>query len=376
MENFINGFINNEFITALIISIIPLVFVLVYALVAILGELKISAFMQERLGPMRTGPWGIFQPIAEVVKLLQKEDITPDTVNKPLYNFAPFLMFTASYACFAVIPFSSHFIPAGINLGMFYIFAVGSIGVISLIMAGWSSNNKYSILGAMRSAAQIVSYEIPAGICLLSIAALTSTFTFADLGVSKELMSAVGSNGNANAFLGGLNIQHINVAQSGGFWNWFIFGGPGNLTKIWVIPFTLGLTLIYFIASLAETNRTPFDIPEGESELVAGYNIEYSGMKFAMFFFAEYANMYVVAAITTILFLGGWTSPFGDFMNGPLWGAFWFVSKALTVVFLQIWVRWTLPRLRVDQLMSVGWKVLLPLSLVCFLVVSLWGLIH
>jgi NADH-quinone oxidoreductase subunit H len=376
MENFINGFIHNEFITILIISIIPLVFVLIYALVAILGELKISAFMQERLGPMRTGPWGIFQPIAEVVKLLQKEDITPDAVNKPLYNLAPFLMFAASYACFAVIPYSSHFIPAGINLGMFYILAVGSIGVVSLVMGGWSSNNKYSIMGAMRSVSQIVSYEIPAGICLLAIAALTSTFTFADLGVSKELMTSVGANANPHAFLGGLNIQHINVAQSGGIWNWFIFGGPGNITKIWVIPFTLGLTLIYFISSLAETNRTPFDIPEGESELVAGYNIEYSGMKFAMFFFAEYANMYVVAAITTILFLGGWTSPFGDFMNGPVWGAFWFISKALVVVFLQIWVRWTLPRLRVDQLMTVGWKFLLPLSLVCFLVVSLWGLIH
>ncbi|MEI6089267.1 MAG: complex I subunit 1 family protein [bacterium] len=374
MENFINGFINNEFITAIIISIIPLIFVLVYALIAILGELKISAFMQERLGPMRTGPWGIFQPIAEVIKLLQKEDITPDAVNKPLFNFAPFLMFAASYACFAVIPFSSHFIPASLNLGLFYLLAVGSIGVISIVMGGWASNNKYSILGAMRSASQIVSYELPAGICLLTIAALTSTFTFSGLGVSKELMSAVG--GTPNAFLGGLDIQHINVAQSGGFWNWFIFGGPGNITKIWVIPFTLGLTLIYFISSLAETNRTPFDISEGESEIVAGYFIEYSGIKFAMFYFAEYANMYVVAAIMTILFLGGWTSPFGDFMNGPIWGAFWFVSKAFAVVFLQIWVRWTLPRLRVDQLMNIGWKVLLPLSLVCFLVISLWGILH
>lgn len=376
MENFINSFINNEFITALIISIIPLIFVLIYALIAILGELKISAFMQERLGPMRTGPWGIFQPIAEVVKLLQKEDITPDTVNKPLYNLAPYLMFAASYACFAVIPFSSHFIPSGLNIGLFYIFAVGSIGIVALVMGGWASNNKYSILGAMRSAAQIVSYEIPAAICLLSIAVLTSTFTFADLGISKEMMAAIGVKTGANTYLGGLNIQHINVAQSGGIWNWFIFGGPGGFGKILIIPFTLGLTLIYFLSSLAETNRTPFDIPEGESELVAGYNIEYSGMKFAMFFFAEYANMYVVAAILTILFLGGWNSPFGSFMDGPIWGAFWFVLKAFAVVFLQIWVRWTLPRLRVDQLMTIGWKFLLPISFVCFLVLSLWGIIH
>jgi len=271
---------------------------------------------------------GYNQPIAEVVKLLQKEDITPDAANKPLYNLAPFIMFAAAYAGFAVIPFSSMFVPSGINLGLFFVFAVGSLAVIGLVMGGWASNNKYSLLGAMRSVAQIISYEIPAAMAILSIAVLA----------------------------GSLDMQTINEMQGGWFWNWFLFGGSGSLAKVWVIPFTFGITLIYLISSLAETNRTPFDIPEGESEIVAGYHTEYSGMKFAMFFFAEYANMFIVSALIATMFFGGWNSPFGDFMGGPIWGVFWFVSKAMCFVFVQIWLRWTLPRLRVDQLMNLGWK--------------------
>lgn len=345
--NFIINLLGENIFAILIMSAVPLVFLIVYALVAILGELKISAFIQERLGPMRTGPWGTLQPIAEVVKLIQKEDITPDAANKPLFNLAPFLIFTGAYAAFAVIPFSEYFVPSGINLGLFYIFAVGSIAAIGLVMGGWASNNKYSLLGAMRSVAQLISYEIPAAMVILSIAVLAAS----------------------------LNMQVINQEQSGWFWNWYIFGGPGTIDKIWVLPFTLGLGLIYMIASLAETNRIPFDIPEGESELVAGYHTEYSGMKFAMFFFAEYANMFVVAAITATVFLGGWNSPFGDFLSGPILGAFWFIGKAFFVVFIQIWLRWTLPRLRVDQLMYFGWKVLLPLSFVCFLAISLYKML-
>jgi len=345
--NFIINLLGENIFAILIMSAVPLVFLIVYALVAILGELKISAFIQERLGPMRTGPWGTLQPIAEVVKLIQKEDITPDAANKPLFNLAPFLIFTGAYAAFAVIPFSEYFVPSGINLGLFYIFAVGSIAAIGLVMGGWASNNKYSLLGAMRSVAQLISYEIPAAMVILSIAVLAAS----------------------------LNMQVINQEQSGWFWNWYIFGGPGTIDKIWVLPFTLGLGLIYMIASLAETNRIPFDIPEGESELVAGYHTEYSGMKFAMFFFAEYANMFVVAAITATVFLGGWNSPFGDFLSGPISGAFWFIGKAFFVVFIQIWLRWTLPRLRVDQLMYFGWKVLLPLSFVCFLAISLYKML-
>jgi NADH-quinone oxidoreductase subunit H len=355
-QNFIyhlvTSFISNDLasvaITIAAVVVIPLVFLIVYALVAILGELKIASFVQDRLGPMRTGPWGIIQPIAEVVKLLQKEDITPDAANKPLFNMAPFIMFMGAFAAFAVIPFSSRFIPSDINLGLFYIFAVGAFGVIGIVMGGWASNNKYSLLGAMRSVAQIVSYEVPAGIAILAIASLAGT----------------------------LNMQELNHLQTGWFWNWFIFGGSGSALKLLFIPFTGILFLIYLVSSLAETNRTPFDIPEGESELVAGYHTEYSGMKFAMFFFAEYANMFVVSAIITILFLGGWNSPFGSFLNQPYLQPCWFIAKSFFFVFVQIWLRWTLPRLRVDQLMYVGWKVLTPVAFICFFAVSLWAMLR
>lgn len=329
------------------IAVLPLVFLLTYALVAILAELKMASWVQDRLGPMRTGPWGILQPVAEVVKLLQKEDITPDAANKALYNLAPFIMFTGAYAAVAVIPFSQQFVPADINLGLFFIFAVGSIAIVGLVMGGWASNNKYSLLGAMRSVAQIVSYELPAAMAILAIAVLSSS----------------------------LNMNEINRVQDGGIWNWFIFGGPGPITKLFVMPFTFGLCLIYMIASLAETNRTPFDIPEGESELVAGYHTEYSGMKFAMFFLGEYVNMFIVSAIMATIFFGGWQSPFGSYLSGPAWGFFWFFAKVGAVVFVQIWLRWTLPRLRVDQLMDLGWKYLLPMSFICFIAVALWKML-
>ncbi len=346
-QNFVYDLIGENLIGYLIVAALPLTFVLVYALIAILGELKISAWIQERLGPMRTGWKGVLQPVAEVVKLLQKEDITPANVNKPLFNVAPFIMFTGAYAAYAVIPFSSVFVPSGINIGLFYVFAVSAFAIIGIVMGGWASNNKYSLLGAMRAAAQMISYEIPIAIAILAVATLA----------------------------GSLDMQEIIKQQAGGIWNWFLFGGTGSIAKVWVIPFTLALFLIYFIGSLAETNRVPFDIPEGESEIVAGYHTEYSGMKFAMFFFAEYSNMFVVSAIITILFLGGWQSPFGDFLNGPVWQSIWFISKAMFFVFVQIWLRWTLPRLRVDQLMYVTWKVMLPVAFVAFFAVAFWAMI-
>lgn len=347
-QNIVYKLIGENYPAFIIIAVLPLVFLLPYALVAILGELKISAWMQERLGPWRSGLKGAIQPVAEVVKLIQKEDITPTAADKVLFNLAPYIMFIGAYAAYAVIPFSSYFVPAGINLGLFYIFAIGSFAVIGLVMGGWSSNNKYSLIGAIRSTAQIVSYEIPAGVAILSIALLA----------------------------GSLDMQHINEVQSGWFWNWFVFGGHGPITKIFVLPFTFSLFMIYLVSSLAESNRTPFDIPEGESEIVAGYHTEYSGMKFAMFFFAEYSNMFIVSALITILFLGGWNSPFGDSLglNVAWMHPVWFIIKSMFFVFVQIWLRWTLPRLRVDQLMYVGWKVLLPLSFVCFFAISVWSL--
>lgn len=346
-QNFVYNLMGENILAFIIVAALPLVFILPYALVAILGELKIASWVQDRLGPMRTGWHGVLQPVAEVIKLLQKEDITPAAVNKPLFNLAPVVMFTGAYAAYAAIPFSSKFVPAGINLGLFYVLAISSFAIIGIVMGGWASNNKYSLLGAMRAASQMISYEIPMAVALLSVATLA----------------------------GSLDLQEIIRQQSGGVWNWFIFGGTGSIAKLLVLPFTISLALIYFIGSLAETNRVPFDIPEGESEIVAGYHTEYSGMKFAMFFFAEYANMFVVSAMLTIIFFGGWQSPFGDFLNGPIMQSAWFISKSMCFVFIQIWLRWTLPRLRVDQLMYVTWKVMLPIAFAAFFVVAFWTMV-
>ena len=317
-------------------AIIPLVFLIPYALFAVWWERKVSAKMQDRMGPMYTGGWhGWAQTIADILKLIQKEDIVPTAADKKLHLLAPFIVFVGSYAAFAAIPFSSLYIGSNLNIGLFFIIAVSSLVVIGLLMAGWASNNKWSLLGAMRSAAQIVSYEIPTALALLAVIMVAGT----------------------------LNLQEINKLQSGWFWNWYIFSK---------FPFVFIAFIIYFVASLAEVNRTPFDIPEAESELVAGYHTEYTGMKFAMFFLAEYANMFAVSAIASAVFLGGWNSPFDEFMSGPIWGLFWFISKGMFFIFVQMWLRWTLPRTRVDQLMFISWKVLTPWAFVCIFGVGLW----
>jgi NADH-quinone oxidoreductase subunit H len=335
MQDLLFGILGNDILVYTILAFVPLVFLVPYALAAVYLERKVSAHMQDRLGPMRVGGWhGWAQTIADIAKLIQKEDIVPSAADKKLHLAAPFVVFIGSYAAFAAIPFSSAYVGSGIALGLFYIIAVSSLVVVGLLMAGWASNNKWSLFGAMRSAAQIVSYEIPTALTVLSVVMIAGT----------------------------LDLQEINRLQSGPFWNWFVFAKP---------PFVFLAFVIYFVASLAETNRTPFDIPEAESELVAGYHTEYSGMKFAMFFLAEYANMFAVSAIASSVFLGGWNSPFGDFMNGPVWGAFWFVSKGMFFVIVQMWLRWTLPRLRVDQLMHVSWKVLTPWAFVCLIGVGL-----
>jgi len=336
MENFLRSILDNDFFVYLIIGIIPLFWIIPYALVVIYLERKVSAHMQDRLGPMRTGGWhGWAQTIADMIKLLQKEDIVPAAADKKLHKLAPFIVFIGSYAVYAVIPFSSQYIGSNINLGLLYVVAISSLAVVGILMAGWASNNKWSLLGAMRSVAQIVSYEIPTVLSILVVVMIA----------------------------GSLNLQDINQMQSGWFWNWFIFKK---------FPFVFIAFIIYFIASLAETNRTPFDIPEAESELVAGYITEYSGMKFAMFMLSEFVNMFAVSAIAATIFFGGWNSPFGSFMNGPLWGVFWFLTKGMIFVFVQMWLRWTLPRLRVDQLMYVSWKVLTPWAFACIIGVGLW----
>lgn len=336
MEPILRNIIDNDLLVYAVMALLPLVWIVPYALFAVWLERKISAHMQDRLGPMRTGGWhGWAQTIADILKLIQKEDIVPASADKRLHFLAPWVVFIGSYVAFAAIPFSSAFIGSGISIGLFYVIAVSSLVVVGLLMAGWASNNKWSLFGAMRSAAQIVSYEIPTVLALLSVVMIAGT----------------------------LNLQEINRAQAGWFWNWYLFQK---------FPFPFIAFLIYFTASLAETNRTPFDIPEAESELVAGYHTEYSGMKFALFFLAEYANMFAVSAIAATVFLGGWNSPFAGFLSGPVWGLFWFLSKGMFFVSVQMWLRWTLPRLRVDQLMYVSWKVLTPWAFACILGVGLW----
>jgi NADH-quinone oxidoreductase subunit H len=356
MSDFLRNFLGNDILAFFISAALPLfLFVVPFALFAVLAERKVSAFMQDRIGPNRAGPKGSLQTVADILKMMQKEDMIPHAADKKLFIFAPYLVFIGSFAGFAALPFSSFYIGSPINLGVFYIIAISSLGAVGILMAGWASNNKYSLYGAMRSVAQIVSYEIPA---LLSVIAVLMV-------------------------VGKLNLNEISELQTSSIFNWYIFGGPiEGIQKFLLIPFIVIAFIIFFIASLAEVNRTPFDIPEAESELVAGFHTEYTPMKFAMFFLAEYANMFLVAAISVSLFFGGWQSPFGYLGNSlnipwliPIEQLFWFIGKGLFFVFVQMWLRWTLPRLRVDQLMNVCWKYLIPYAFINLIIIGLITLI-
>jgi NADH-quinone oxidoreductase subunit H len=339
-------------VLAMIISAaLPLIFVLTFVLWAVLAERKVSAWMQDRVGPNRTGPHGILQTVADLVKLLQKEDIVASENDKPLFNLAPVLVFSGAYMAFAIIPFSFAYIGSNIDLGLIFFVAASGFVTAGILMAGWASNNKYSLLGAMRSAAQIISYEIPTLLVLVTIIMITGT----------------------------TNLRTLSELQTGFFWNWMIFGGPGlSAAKFLFIPFMFIGFIILYISTLAEVNRTPFDIPEAESELVSGFHTEYSGMKFAMFFLSEYANMFAVSALVSAVFLGGYQSPFGYIGNllhitwlVPIEQFFWFAFKGIFFVLVQMWLRWTLPRLRVDQLMALCWKYLIPIAFVNLIIVGL-----
>ncbi len=304
-------------------------------LVMIYAERRVSAFIQGRLGPNRVGPQGIFQPLADGIKFLMKEDIIPAGVDKPIFILAPAILLIPALMTFAVIPFGSDItlfgrqIPlqvADVNVGILYILALTSIGVYGIVLAGWSSNSKYSLLGGLRSSAQLISYELAMGLAVVSIILLS----------------------------GSLKLNDIVGDQQGHFLSWNVFKQP--------LAF-----LIFLVAVYAETNRLPFDLSEAEQELVGGYHTEYSSMKFAMFFMAEYANMITAAALTVTLFFGGWDVPFVNEAALGMWGAMLsvtsFILKMGFFLFLFIWVRWTFPRFRYDQLMKLGWKVMLPLAL-------------
>ncbi|MBS1529037.1 MAG: NADH-quinone oxidoreductase subunit NuoH [Bacteroidetes bacterium] len=333
-----------------------------FAILGVYAERKVSAFIQDRLGPMETGRYGTLQTVADVIKLLTKELITPSAADKWLFMLAPAIIFIAVYMGFAAIPWAGGLAPSNINLGLYYIFAIISIETLGILMAGWGSNNKYSILGAMRSAAQIVSYEIPAGFAIISVVMIAQTLNLQTISAQQGVLSAEHSK-----FLG-----IWDVTANGGILSWNIFRAPHLL-----IAFA-----IYFIASLAESNRAPFDIPEGESELVAGFHTEFTGMRFAFVFLAEYSMMFLVSMIGVVLFLGAWNTPLpnigsvrlADWTTGMAWGIFWTVVKVLLLVGMQMWIRWTLPRMRVDQLMSLCWKVLTPLAFICIIISGVWRL--
>lgn len=317
-------------------AIILVTFMALGPILYVYAERKISGFMQDRLGPMRVGPYGLLQTIADAIKLLFKEAIYPAGVDRALFLLAPCLVVIGAFLSFVVVPWGPNLIPADLDVGLFYVIAVSSLATVGLIMAGWASNNKYALFGAMRSAAQIVSYEIPAVLSLLAVVMI----------------------------VGSLSLQQVVEAQRGGLPHWFLFR---------YFPIMLVVFLVFFIATLAECNRTPFDIPEAESELVAGYHTEYSGFFFAMFFMAEYTEMFIVSAVASVLFLGGWHSPLPPSWTAAIpWdlGPLWLLAKAWGLVFVHMWLRWTLPRLRVDQLMHVAWKVLLPIALGSTIVVG------
>ena len=293
------------------------------------AERKLIGYMQDRVGPNRVGPKGWLQPIADAVKLMFKEIIIPSKSNKYLFLGAPLLSIGPALAAWAVMPFAENVVLADIDASLLFILALTSVGVYGVIIAGWASNSKYAFLGAMRSAAQIVSYELAMGFALVGV-----------------LMVA-----------GSLNLHDIVMAQQGSFWNWY-----------WIPLFPL--FIVYFISGVAETNRAPFDVAEGESEIVAGFHVEYSGMTFAVFFLAEYANMILIAALTVLMFLGGW-QPLLDFAPFT-WipGFFWFFGKTAIVAFFFLWFRATFPRYRYDQIMRLGWKILIPVTLVWIAVIG------
>ncbi|MEI6086005.1 MAG: NADH-quinone oxidoreductase subunit NuoH [Bacteroidota bacterium] len=320
-----------------IVGVLAIALFAALGLVLVLMERKVAAWIQIRLGPNRVGPKGIFQSAADTVKLIMKEGLTPDGADKFLFNLAPYIVMMVAMLVLAPIGFAKGFHIWNINIGVLYVSAISSVSVIGILMAGWASNNKYSLLGAMRSGAQMVSYELSVGLSVLSIIVLT----------------------------GSLNINDIVLSQQNGWW---LFKAH--------IPALISF-VIFIIAVTAETNRAPFDLSEAESELTAGFHTEYSGMKFALFFLAEYINIFIVCAIGATLFLGGWM----PFHIGS-WEAFnhimdfipsfiWFFGKSFFLIFLIMWFRWTFPRLRVDQLLNLEWKYLLPISMVNLIVMTL-----
>jgi NADH-quinone oxidoreductase subunit H len=325
------------------------VILLICVAYTVLLERKVVGRIQNRWGPSRVGPFGLLQPLVDGAKLFLKEDLMPTSVYRPLFILAPIIALSCALMSISMIPFGPEnvrfhgvglFQISDVNIGLLILLGITSVGVYGIALSGWSSNNKYSLLGALRASAQVISYELALGLSLVGVVLRSQSLRLRDI---------------------------VDIQSTHGALSWNIFGG-----------FQFVAFFIYLMAAYAETNRTPFDLPEAESELTAGYHTEYSSMKFAMFFMAEYANMITVGCVATLLFLGGWSSPFGHLLpdGGPIAQAilpiFWFIAKVFCFLFLYIWVRGTLPRFRYDQLMGFGWKFLMPLAILNIICTSLW----
>jgi NADH-quinone oxidoreductase subunit H len=326
-----------------------MVWILLSLAFLLLADRKIWAGVQMRKGPNVVGPFGLLQSFADFGKFLLKEIVVPSGADKAVFLLAPLIAFTLGFGAWAVIPLAPGWVVSNINVGVLYLFAISSLGVYGIIMGGWASNSKYPFLGSLRSAAQMVSYEVSIGFVIITVIVLSGT----------------------------LNLQQIVASQSGGFWNWYVFGGPGGLPAKLLTLIMLPMAGIFFISGLAETNRPPFDLPEAESELVAGYAVEYSSTPYLLFQIGEYANIVLICAMTTILFFGGWQAPFPtDFTRSwdptatSFFGFMWFFLKVIFFFFLVAMAKAIVPRYRYDQLMRLGWKVFLPTSLVAVAVVA------
>lgn len=328
----------NEILVGLFVAIVILILMMVIVLAIVYLFRKFAGFIQVRLGPRYVGPRGILQTICDAIKLLAKEDVIPAEADRGLFVAAPLIVFLPAYLVYIVIPFGQppHFQPKDLNLGILYVLAITSITVVGIITAGWASGSKWATIGGMRSGAQLISYEVPMSLSMLV----------------PVLMS------------GSLSMKDIAEAQGKCFWHW-------NAFNIDYLGLTFIAFVVYMICALAETNQIPFDLPEAESELVAGYNVEYSGMRFAFFFLAEFSNLFVVCAIATTLFLGGWHSPLPFLPDGGLWSVFWFMLKTWMLVFIALWIRSTYPRVRIDQLMEFAWKRLFPVAIADLGIISL-----
>lgn len=314
-----------------LVAIVYLTIFAVAGLFLVLLERRVAAWFQLRIGPNRVGPQGLLQTMADAIKLLTKELTGTERADKFLYNLAPYFVIISALMALAVIPFSQEFHAFDINIGIFFLIAISSIGVIGILLGGWSSNNKFALIGAMRSGVQTISYELSVGLSLLTMVVITGSLQLSEI---------------------------IEVQKSG----WLIVQGH--------IPAFIAF-MVFMISGTAETNRAPFDMVEAESELGAGFHTEYSGMKFAYFFLAEFINMFIISAIAATVFFGGWLSPFGITESIPELGVFWFLLKTMALVFLMMWFRWTFPRLRVDQLLTLEWKYLLPINLVNIVLMAL-----